>query len=315
MSAVAHPSALTAPRNGGVAARRAVTRWAQRMFRREWRQQVLVVTLLTVAVAAAIGSITLVYNTGAAANSEFGSATTLLEFDATDPRRLEAGLAAARKSFGTIDVIARRSVAVPGSVDKVDYRAQDPNGAYGGELLALRDGRYPEGRGEVAVTDGVAKMLRLELGSTLALDGVRRTVVGIAENPRKLSDEFALVSPSFAGAPQSVMVLVHANEASLDSFQDSLGESPSGFAGLMRVGNDGPPDTLAMFSVATVFLLLASRIAAAGFAVIAQRRLRHLGMLAAIGGTQKHLRLVLIANGAIVGAIPGLCGTVLGLAR
>jgi len=40
--------------------------------------------------------------------------------------------------------------------------------------------------------------------------------------------------------------------------------------------------------VATVFLLLASLVAAAGFAVIAQRRLRQLGMLAAVGGTQKH---------------------------
>ena len=82
----------------------------------------------------------------------------------------------------------------------------------------------------------------------------------------------------------------------------------------MRIGNDGPPDTLAMFSVATVFLLLASLIAAAGFAVVAQRRLRHLGMLAAIGATQKHLRLVLITNGAIVGAIAALCGTLIGLA-
>jgi putative ABC transport system permease protein len=69
-----------------------------------------------------------------------------------------------------------------------------------------------------------------------------------------------------------------------------------------------------MFSVATVFLLLASLIAAAGFAVIAQRRLRHLGMLAAIGATQKHLRLVLMANGAIVGAIAALFGTLIGLA-
>ena len=69
-----------------------------------------------------------------------------------------------------------------------------------------------------------------------------------------------------------------------------------------------------MFSVATVFLLLASLIAAAGFAVVAQRRLRQLGMLAAIGATQKHLRLVLIANGAIVGAIAAVCGTIAGLA-
>jgi putative ABC transport system permease protein len=314
MSAVAHPSRLAGPRNGGVPARRAVTRWARRMFRREWRQQLLVVTLLTVAVAAAIGSITLVHNTDASTNSEFGSANTVLEFDGTDPRRLEAGLATAKRSFGTTDVIGHRSVAVPGSVDKVDFRAQDPNGVYGGTLLALHRGRYPDGRGEVAVTDGVAKLLGLELGSTLALGGTRLTVVGIVENPRKLSDEFALVPPSSASAPDHVSVLVDANDESFLSFFHSIDEDRSGFAGMMRIGNDGPSNTLAMFSVATVFLLLASLIAAAGFAVIAQRRLRHLGMLAAIGATQKHVRLVLIANGAIVGALAALCGTVLGLA-
>jgi putative ABC transport system permease protein len=69
-----------------------------------------------------------------------------------------------------------------------------------------------------------------------------------------------------------------------------------------------------MFSVTTVFLLLASLVAAAGFAVVAQRRLRQLGMLAAVGATQKHLRLVLMANGVIVGAIAALGGTIVGLA-
>jgi putative ABC transport system permease protein len=69
-----------------------------------------------------------------------------------------------------------------------------------------------------------------------------------------------------------------------------------------------------MFSVATVFMLLASLVAAAGFAVIAQRRLRQLGMLAAIGATEKHLRLVLLTNGAVVGAVGALIGTVAGLA-
>ena len=69
-----------------------------------------------------------------------------------------------------------------------------------------------------------------------------------------------------------------------------------------------------MFSVATVFLLLASLVAAAGFAVVAQRRLRQLGMLAAVGATQKHLRLVLLTNGALVGAIAAVIGTIAGLA-
>ena len=39
---------------GGVPARRAVLRWALRLFRREWHQQLLVLTLITVAVAATI---------------------------------------------------------------------------------------------------------------------------------------------------------------------------------------------------------------------------------------------------------------------
>ena len=313
MSAVAPPSAQSGTKNGGVAARRAVTRWARRMFRREWRQQLLIVGLLTIAVAAAIGSITLVDNTGAV-NTEFGSANTVLELDGADPRKLEAGLAIAKKSFGTTDVIGHRSVVVPGSVDKVDLRAQNPNGAYGAELLALRHGRYPESRREVAVTDGIAKMLRLEIGSAVALGGVRRTVVGIVENPRKLSDEFALISPLFSSAPDHVSVLVDASDASTRSFFDSFGGGRVAFVGMMKRGNDNPPDTLAMFSVVTVFLLLASLMAAAGFAVVAQRRLRQLGMLAATGATPKHLRLALVANGAIVGMVAALCGTVIGLA-
>jgi putative ABC transport system permease protein len=313
MTTLAHRAALGGPRNGGVPARRAVIRWAGRMFRREWRQQLLVVTLLTVAVTAAIGSITVAYNAVPADDGDFGSANQLLMFDGSDPRKLEAGLDSARKRFGTIDVVGHRSVSVPGSVETVDYQSQIPGGAFSGELLTLRRGSYPEDTGEVAVTDGVAESLRLELGSTLALDGHRRTVVGIVENPRKLSDEFALVSPASASADR-VDVLVDANDASVRSFFDSLGER-SALRGSMSKGHDvgSATEALAMVSVATVFLLLASLVAAAGFAVVAQRRLRQLGMLAAIGATQKHLRLVLLTNGALVGTIAALVGTVAGL--
>ena len=316
MTSLAHESAPDGPSNGGVAARRAVVRWAGRMFRREWRQQLLVIALLTVAVAAAIGSITIASNAVPADDSDFGSANQVLTFDGSDPRKLAAGLDSARRSFGTIDVIGHRSVPVPGSVEKVDYRSQALGGAFSGDLLALRRGGYPVGAGEIAVTDGVAKALRLEIGSTLALDGQRRSVVGIVENPRKLSDEFALISPSSA-RPDRVTVLVDASPASLDSFYRSQDDrSHSAFAGSMARASDvsSAAETLAIFSVATVFLFLASLVAAAGFAVVAQRRLRQLGMLAAVGATQKHIRLVLLTNGAVVGAIAAIVGTVAGLA-
>jgi putative ABC transport system permease protein len=295
------------------AAGRAVIRWSTRMFRREWRRQLLVVALLTVAVTAAIGSVTVVYNTTPPDGAELGSAAHLLNLDGADARKLEAALVAARERFGTVDVVGHRSIAVPGGVETVDFRAQDPEGAYGAELLSLRRGRFPAGAGQVAVTDGVADLLRLELFSTLALDGARRTVVGIVENPRKLGDEFALVTPSAAGAPDHVAVLVGGSEAAVDAFRRSLPER-SAFTGSLTRESDRAADTLAMFSVATVFLLLASLVAAAGFAVVAQRRLRQLGMLTAIGATPKHLRLVLVTNGALVGAIAAVGGTIAGLA-
>jgi putative ABC transport system permease protein len=283
------------------------------MFRREWRQQLLVLTLLTVAVTAAIGSITIAYNSVPADNSDFGSANQVISLNPSDPRKFQAALDSAKKTFGTFDVIGHRSVSIPGSVETVDYRSQTPGGTYTGELLALRSGSYPVGPREVAVTDGVAESLRLEIGSTLALDGRRRTVVGIIENPSKLSDEFALVSPSSA-SPQVVDLLVNASLAEHDDFTDSLGE-PSAYTGSMIKGSDvsETTETLAMFSVATVFLLLASLVAAAGFAVVAQRRLRQLGMLAAVGATGKHLRLVLLTNGAVVGTIAAVIGTIAGL--
>src|SRR5512133_1922919 len=315
MTTLAHRSALRGRRNGGMAARRAVVRWAGRMFRREWRQQVLVVTLLTVAVTAAIGSITIAYNSVPADNSDFGAANQVLSLDPTDPQKFQAALDAAKKSFGTFDVIGHRSVSIPGSVERLDYRSQTPGGTYTGELLALRSGSYPVGPREVAVTDGVAESLRLDIGSTLALDGRRRTVVGIVENPSKLSDEFALVSPSSA-RPEVVDLFVDGSEAEHDSFVDSLGDlSSSPYAGSMIKGNDvsETAETLAMFSVATVFLLLASLVAAAGFAVVAQRRLRQLGMLAAVGATGKHLRLVMLTNGAVVGTLAAVIGTIAGL--
>ena len=90
-------------------------RWAGRMFRREWRQQLLIVALLTIAVAAAVASITIVYNTSPADNAEHGSATYLLRFDGTRPHELQAEVASVRKFFGTIDVIGHRSILVPGS--------------------------------------------------------------------------------------------------------------------------------------------------------------------------------------------------------
>lgn len=54
-------------------------------------------------------------------------------------------------------------------------------------------------------------------------------------------------------------------------------------------------------------------IAAAGFAVLAQRRLRALGMISALGATDRHVRLVMAAGGAVTGTVATLAGAGAGL--
>jgi putative ABC transport system permease protein len=306
------PASRTAGRkaaNGGIAARRAVVRWAWRLVRRQWRQQILVLALLALAVAAAAASVSFAYNANAPDNAELGSARQLLKFDGSDRHALAAHLAAARTAFGTIDVIGHRSVPIPGSVESLDVRAQDPQGAYGGPMLRLLEGSYPRGSSQVAVTDSVARTFQLHVGSKLALEGDRWTVVGIVENPLDLDDEFALVAPPSAGPSQYVTVLLSASPEAFESFRTAS----TGVVAAKSRPSRQTSDALAMLATATVFLLLASLVAAAGFAVVAQRRLRQLGMLAAVGATQKHLRLVLLAGGAAIGAIAAVLGTIVGL--
>jgi putative ABC transport system permease protein len=307
--------------NGGVAARRAVLRWGWRLFRREWRQQLLVLMLLTVAMAAASFSVSAAYNLVPSSDARFGTANHRLDFDRSDPRTLEREVSAVRAWFGTVEVIGHRSVPVPGSVETLELRTQDPRGPYGAPMLRLRAGRYPAAADEVAVTDAVAATFQVGLGGTLTLGGPARTVVGLVENPGDLDDEFALVSPSAADPPASVTMLVQASRERATALPGGYGgrleSRPACHAGLLcltRTQTERATAAAGVLGLATVVLLLVALIAAAGFVVVAQRRLRQLGMLAAIGATQRHLRLVLLANGATVGAMAAVAGTALALA-
>ena len=68
-----------------------------------------------------------------------------------------------------------------------------------------------------------------------------------------------------------------------------------------------------MLALSTLGLLLVGLVAVAGFSVVARRRQRALGMLGAIGATDRHVRLVMLANGAAVGTTSALAGAVVGL--
>ncbi len=299
--------------NGGIPARRAVSRWAWRLFRRDWRQHLLILSLLTVAVAAAVGFSCAAFNLApVSGQADFGDANHFFEFRDPTPATLQPKLDAAKKWFGAIDAIGHRPVPLPGTVKQIDYRSQDPNGPFGRPMLRLRSGRFPASDTEVAVTDGVVKALGLRIGSTLDLDGVKRIVVGTVENPSDLGDEFALLPPSALAQSKSVTMLVNASEARVGQFR------PPGDTGrIISSRGDVPEDVVAAILtlvVSTLVLMLVALIAASSFMVIAQRRLPQLGMMAAVGATEKHLRLAMLATGAATGVVAAVIGGVLGVA-
>ncbi len=76
----------------------------------------------------------------------------------------------------------------------------------------------------------------------------------------------------------------------------------------------GPPSATVVLVVEVLGLVFIGLVSVAGFSVMAQRRLRALGMLSAIGATERHLRLVMITGGLAVGVTAALAGAVLGFA-
>jgi putative ABC transport system permease protein len=295
------------PVNGGLPARRAMMRWAWRLLRREWRQQLLVVALIAVAVAATTVGVGVAANTPLSSYVGFGIAKDLATFPGVSASET-ATIAKWHQRYGPVDVIENETVTIPGSINTFDLRAQNPRGPYGQPLLALVSGHYPVSAGEVAVTSGVATSLNLKVGSTWREGGVARRVVGVVENPQDLLDQFALVVPGQVAKPTQVTVLF-----------DAPGVGPGKLGANVvtpeTVSQSNPlnPETISI-ALATLAMLLIALVAVAGFTVLAQRRLRSIGMLGAIGATDKNIRMVVRANGAMVGVVGALLGVVVGLA-
>jgi putative ABC transport system permease protein len=215
-------------------------------------------------------------------------------------------------------VIENETVAVPGSVATVDLRAQDPDGRYGRPMLALVSGRYPRGPGEVAVTSGMAAQFGLRTGGLWQLDGRALHVTGQVENPANLRDQFALVAPGQLAEPGGVTVLFDARHCATAQCAKARLHLPGGaqrLVGQPTVGNAPASLTPAdlVLVLAAFGLIFIGLVAVTGFTVLAQRRLRALGMLTAVGATDRDLRLVMIASGAAAGAAGALAGAALGL--
>ena len=298
------------PTTGGIPARRAMTRWAWRLFKREWRQQLLILLLVIVAVAAVVVGAAVATNTPPPANAGYGTAGDLATFTSSGKQPLHlqsvvAQIAALEHRFGTVQAIENETFNIPGSTQTYQLRSQDPHGPYGGPMLQLLSGHYPTGSNEIALTPGLASELNLRVGDIWPQGG--KTVVGLVQNPQSLLDEFALVAPGQVTHPTTVNVL-------FDAPGVNPGRIGSNVYTPAQNGNANPinPDTIVL-ALATVGMLLIALVSVGGFTVLAQRRLRSLGMLESMGATDRNVRLVLRANGVIVGAAGALFGFALGL--
>lgn len=294
------------PADGGAPAQRAVVRWAWRLFRREWRQQFLIFALITLAVAATIVASAVATNTPPAKTSGFGTAQDSVTLPSLDARTRDV-IASLEHRFGRVEVIENETQTIPGSVDTYQLRAQDPHGPFGGPMLSLVSGRFPSGADQVAVTSGIASTFHLRVGATWRVGGRERQVVGLIENPQSLLDEFALVAPGQVKSPTQVTALFDAPGVPLSKIGNNV-ETPASVA----QSNPLNPETISLAALVLGMLLIAL-VSVGGFTVLAQRRLRSIGMLESTGATDRHVRLVVRANGTVVGLFGAVVGFVLGL--
>ena len=301
---------------GGLIARRALIRWGWRLFRREWRQQFLVLGLLTVAVAATTWGSSVVTNAQLANPNAatLGTGAASVTLPGSD-RQLAADIVTIRADWGPADLIESRGIAT-GTAQRVQLRAESPHGHYTAPLLSLVSGSYPAGPGQVALTGQVAALYSTHVGGTWRAAGTTWRVTGTVQDPSNLSDEFALVAPGQVAHPSQVVMLLGPVAA-----QRAIGGGNGTLPGVPAANVSFPTTTAGKFSPATVILLVEvlglvfiGLVSVASFSVMAQRRLRALGMLSAIGATERNLRLVMIVNGLVVGAAGALAGAALGLA-
>ena len=162
------------------------------------------------------------------------------------------------------------------------------------------------------MTQGVATTFNLRIGDLWHQGGQVRQVTGIVQNPQSL----------LTSSPSSRRVRSASQARSPCCSPRRAARSPDSIGSVSQyvvtrhdaaASNPLNPETIVL-ALATVGMLLIALVAVGGFTVLAQRRLRSLGMLGALGATDRNIRLVVRANGVLVGVVGALAGAVLGLA-
>ena len=151
------------------------------------------------------------------------------------------------------------------------------------------------------------------MGGTWHAAGTTWQVTGIVADPSNLADQFALVASGQIRHPGQVIMLLGPAAAQALLSDQTVPGVPAANVSVPTQQVSGVSPAVQILVVEVLGLAFIGLLSVASFSVLAQRRLRALGMLGAIGATERNLRLVMIAGGLVVGATAALAGTVLGL--
>ena len=196
----------------------------------------------------------------------------------------------------------------------MQLRAESPHGHYNAPLLSLVSGAYPAGPGQVALTSQVAALYGAHVGGTWRAG--RGNLAGDRHRagPEQPGGRVRAGRPGQVRHPSQVTMLLGPAAAQLAASRRDAARCPGGDCNVSQWHTGGVSPAILVLVVEVLGLAFIGLVSVASFSVMAQRRLRALGMLSAIGATERNLRLVMIANGLAVGATAALAGAVLGLA-
>ncbi|MGI5273870.1 FtsX-like permease family protein [Nonomuraea sp. CA-218870] len=199
-------------------------------------------------------------------------------------------------------------------------------------IRLLTEGRFPASAGEVAVTPALARELGLRVGDTITVTARDRRVrvVGVVEHPHNLKIR------EVVGLQHTLLLDKRGGHGPgwlADSARPVLWEDVRRLNGVgmlvtSRAVLTGPPvagaygdplkralGTPALMTLAAMVVLVVMEMAlltGPAFAVGLRRRRRELALIAAQGGSARHLKAIVLADGLVLGGVAALLGAALG---
>ncbi|MER6506931.1 FtsX-like permease family protein [Nonomuraea sp. NPDC001636] len=222
---------------------------------------------------------------------------------------------------------SQANVRLPDGFNQADVVEVDLRDPMTAGMRTLHQGRYAAAPGEVTISPKMAD-LGVRVGDTLTVRRPDRTVqvVGVAENPNRPGNLELTALPEGllnhqndgnssgwlvdTAGPVMRSKMAQLNDAGLGvtsrAVLDARGDDSR--------GNVNDTRDLAQLGVVIVFVVMETvLLAGPAFAVGLRRRRRELAVISAQGGSPRHLRLIVLADGLVLGGAAAVLGVVLGI--